>query len=96
MMEEQEFTTTTGSSTGTTIIAFLAGAAAGAGLALLFAPKTGQEMREKIRGATSDAMGRTKEYMSSMQGKAKEMMEQGKETFRSSSQSPGEQERTTH
>jgi gas vesicle protein len=35
---------------------FLIGAAVGAGMALLFAPKSGEETREKIRGAVKDSV----------------------------------------
>lgn len=94
MMEEQETIATTSTVTaGTTIIAFLAGAAAGAGLALLLAPRTGHEVRERIRGMAGEAMDKTKEYMSTMQGKAKEMMAQGKEAAQRTAE---EAERTTH
>ena len=63
---------------GSTLLAFLLGAAAGAGLALLMAPKTGEEVRGKIRDMSKDAMDKGKEYAKTVQEKAKTMMEQGK------------------
>jgi gas vesicle protein len=63
---------------GSTLLAFLLGAAAGAGIALLMAPKTGDEVRGKIKDLSKDAMDKTKEYARTMQDKAKTMMEQGK------------------
>ena len=49
-----------GTSAGTVFLSFLAGAAVGAGLALLYAPKTGKELREKIGELTDDAVGKIK------------------------------------
>ncbi|HUC42493.1 MAG TPA: YtxH domain-containing protein [Candidatus Sulfotelmatobacter sp.] len=46
-----------GSSGGTLLLAFLAGAAAGVVLALLTAPKSGREMRDSIRGWAKDKAG---------------------------------------
>ena len=39
------------------MLAFLAGAAVGAGLALLLAPRSGRETREKLRGWMDDVAG---------------------------------------
>lgn len=41
-----------------TIYAFLGGAAVGAGVALLLAPRSGDETRDMIRGTFTDAYGR--------------------------------------
>lgn len=46
---------------GKTIFAFMAGAAAGAAVALLLAPDSGEKTREKIRSKTTDAVGKAKE-----------------------------------
>jgi len=71
---------------GATIFSFLAGAAIGAGLGLLLAPKSGQETREQIKGLANDAMDKTKGYVDkgkecarTIQGKAQDMMGRGKE-----------------
>src|SRR3954467_15665226 len=76
---------------GSTLLAFLLGAAAGAGLALLMAPKTGEEVRGKIRDLSKDAMEKSKEYARTMQDKAKSMMEQGKSAVESGKEAMKEQ-----
>jgi gas vesicle protein len=67
------------SSAVTALVAFLAGAAAGAGLALVLAPRSGEEVRGKIRDMAADAMDKTKEYARNVGDKAKGVMEKGKE-----------------
>ncbi|MBO5498688.1 MAG: YtxH domain-containing protein [Bacteroidales bacterium] len=47
--------------TGKTILAFLAGAAAGAVAALLLAPDSGERTRDRIRSKAVDATGAAKE-----------------------------------
>jgi gas vesicle protein len=42
------------------LLAFLTGAAVAAGAALLFTPKTGREVREKLAEAKEDALGKLK------------------------------------
>lgn len=42
------------------LLAFLAGAAVAAGAALLFTPKTGREVREKLGEATDEALDKLK------------------------------------
>lgn len=76
-MAEQE----NGASVSSVFLAFVAGAAAGAGLALLLAPKAGDEVRQQIRELAEDALGKTKEYAKSMQDKAMEVIEKGKEAM---------------
>ncbi|HTP64769.1 MAG TPA: YtxH domain-containing protein [Geobacteraceae bacterium] len=71
-----------GTSAGTIFLSFLAGAAVGAGLALLYAPKTGKELREKIGELTDDAVGKIKNYASEAQEKIKTTIEDGKEVIR--------------
>lgn len=66
---------------GTVLVSFMAGAAIGAGLALLFAPKSGSEMRETIADFAEDAVDRIKEYSKEAQEKIKTALEEGKETF---------------
>lgn len=70
-----------GVSAGTVFLSFLAGAAVGAGVALLVSPKTGREIREKIAGLTDDAVGKIKEYVSEAQDKIKSSLEDGKEVL---------------
>jgi gas vesicle protein len=71
-----------GTSAGTVFLSFLAGAAVGAGLALLYAPKTGRELREKIGELTDDAVGKIKTYANEAQEKIKSTIEDGKEVIR--------------
>lgn len=50
------------------LLAFLAGAAVAAGAALLFTPKTGREMREKLSEAKGDALDKLKEKVKGLKG----------------------------
>lgn len=74
-MSEQE----TGKNAGVVALAFLAGAAIGAGLSLLLAPKTGEEMRETIRDFTGDALDKIKETTREAQEKIMSAIDQGKD-----------------
>ncbi len=69
-----------GISAGTVLVSFVAGAALGAGLALLYAPKSGNEIRDKIADLTDDAVDKIKEYAREAQDKIKNALEDGKET----------------
>ena len=64
---------------GTVLLSFIAGAAVGAGVALLVAPKTGEEIRSKIKGLADDAIDKIKEYTTEAQDKIKTTIEDGKE-----------------
>jgi gas vesicle protein len=64
---------------GTVLLSFLAGAAVGAGVALLVAPKTGGELREKIKSLADDAIDKIKDYTCEAQDKIKSTLEDGKE-----------------
>jgi gas vesicle protein len=66
---------------GTVMVSFVAGAAIGAGLALLYAPKSGSEMRETITDFAEDAVDKIKEYTKEAQEKIKTAIEDGKETI---------------
>ena len=66
-------------STTAEVVSFSAGALVGAGLALLYAPKTGNEMREKISDASSNAMTKMKSYGREAQEKMNEKFEKGRE-----------------
>jgi gas vesicle protein len=66
---------------GTVLVSFVAGAAIGAGLALLYAPKTGEEMRGTISDFAEDAVDKIKEYTKEAQEKIKTAIEDGKETI---------------
>jgi len=71
-----------GTSVGSILVSFLAGAAIGSGLALLFAPKSGRELREQIRDLTDDAVDKIKEYSIDAQEKIKSTYEEGRELVR--------------
>jgi gas vesicle protein len=66
---------------GTVMVSFIAGAAIGAGLALLYAPKSGTEMRGTIADFAEDAVDKIKEYTKEAQEKIKTAIEDGKETI---------------
>jgi gas vesicle protein len=66
---------------GTVLVSFVAGAAIGAALALLYAPKSGEEMRGDIADLTEDAVDKIKEYAKEAQEKIKTAIEEGKETI---------------
>lgn len=71
-----------GVNVSTVFLSFLAGAAVGAGLALLVAPKTGKELREKIADLTDDAVSKIKDYASEAQTKITATLEEGKEMIK--------------
>ncbi len=68
-----------GASVGAVLLSFLAGAAVGAGIALLAAPKTGDELRGRIKNLADDAIDKIKEYSCEAQEKIKSSLEDGKE-----------------
>lgn len=68
-----------GAGVGAVLLSFLAGAAVGAGVALLVAPKTGEEIRNKIKVLADDAIDKIKEYTSEAQEKIKSTIEDGKD-----------------
>ncbi|MCE1224935.1 MAG: YtxH domain-containing protein [Geobacteraceae bacterium] len=70
-----------GVSASTVLVSFLAGAALGAGLALLYAPKSGREVRDQIGDLADDAVDKIKEYAKEAQDKIKATLEEGKETI---------------
>jgi gas vesicle protein len=71
-----------GVNASTVFLSFLAGAAVGAGMALLVAPKTGKELREKIADMTDDAVTKIKDYASEAQSKITATLEEGKEMIK--------------
>lgn len=68
-----------GAGVGAVLLSFLAGAAVGAGVALLVAPKSGEELRGKIKNFADDAIDKIKEYTSEAQDKIKSTIEDGKD-----------------
>lgn len=65
-----------------TVIAALGGAVIGAGLALLFAPASGKETREKIAKKAEEAKDAVADSIKSLGNKANEALEKGKEAVK--------------
>ncbi len=63
----------------TVLFSLLAGAAIGSGLALLFAPKNGREMRGQIKDLSDDAVSKIRRYATDAQERIKSTYEEGKE-----------------
>ncbi len=59
-------------------IGFFAGGIIGAAIALLYAPKTGREMREQIRNKKDELIDDTSEYLQVAKTKASDMINEGK------------------
>lgn len=68
-----------GVSASTVLVSFLAGAALGAGLAMLYAPKDGRQLRSQIADLADDAVDKIKEYAKEAQEKIKETIDEGKD-----------------
>jgi gas vesicle protein len=68
-----------GCSTGCTILAFFIGGLVGAGVALLLAPQSGKETRQKIKGLTDDAKEKATKYAEEVKSKVTSAVGKGKE-----------------
>ena len=66
-------------SAGSILLSFFVGGLVGAGVALLLAPKPGEETREKIKGLAEDLRGRAEDVIEEVKTKATSAMEKGKE-----------------
>ncbi|MBP1748608.1 MAG: hypothetical protein H6Q52_1147 [Deltaproteobacteria bacterium] len=64
---------------GAVLLSFFIGGIIGAGVALLTAPKTGQETRKMIRDFTEDARDKAEDYVGQVKDKASDYVEKGKE-----------------
>ncbi len=60
------------------LIGFLTGAAVGSVIALLFAPKSGKELREDIKNKSQDFIEDADEYLSKAKDKASQLINEGK------------------
>ncbi|MDH4233133.1 MAG: YtxH domain-containing protein [Nitrospirota bacterium] len=67
-----------GYSSGSVLLSFLLGGVVGAGLALLFAPQSGRETRQKIREMADDVKEKTSDYVHEAKGKVSSLVEEGK------------------
>jgi gas vesicle protein len=61
------------------LLGFLAGSVVGALVALLYAPKTGKDLRAEIKHKTGELKNQTEEYMRSARLKALDIINEGKE-----------------
>ncbi len=66
-------------SPGVAVLSFLTGAVLGAGLALLYAPKTGRETREMLGEYGTDIKGKASGLRTDVKGKAETLIERGSE-----------------
>jgi gas vesicle protein len=67
-----------GYSSGSVLLSFLLGGVVGAGLALLFAPQSGRETRQKIKDLADDVKEKSAEYVHQAKEKAASLVEEGK------------------
>ncbi len=65
-------------SSGTTLLSFLTGTVIGAGLALLYAPKTGVETREMLTDYGNDLRDKTRHLPESLRDSAEDIAGRGK------------------
>lgn len=70
-----------GYNSGSVLLSFLLGGVVGAGLALLFAPQSGRETRQKIKDLTDDVKDKTTEYVKQAKEKATSIVDDGKEYY---------------
>ena len=70
-----------GYSSGSVLLSFLLGGVVGAGLALLFAPQSGRETRQKIKDLTDEVKDKTTEYVKQAKEKAASFIDDGKEYY---------------
>ncbi len=63
------------------IIGLLTGGAIGAGVALLYAPKTGRRMRAELREKADNLIDEGQDYLSTVQDKATEIIEDAKDSI---------------
>ena len=70
-----------GYSAGSIFLSFLFGGIVGAGLAFLFAPKSGSETRQRIRELAEDVRDKAKDYAEDVKEKITTSMDKGKEFF---------------
>jgi gas vesicle protein len=68
-----------GHSTDSIILAFFIGGLVGAGVALLLAPQSGKETRQKIKEQADDAKEKAAKYAEEVKSKVTSTVEKGKE-----------------
>jgi gas vesicle protein len=70
-----------GYGTGGILLSFLLGGLVGAGFALLLAPQSGRETRQKIKDLTDDVKEKAMEYAGDVKEKVTSTMDKGKEMY---------------
>jgi len=70
-----------GAGCGSIFLSFVMGAAIGGGLALLTAPRSGQETRDKVRELSDDVRERVKKIAEEAEARIKEVIEEGQEAI---------------
>lgn len=68
-------------STITVLASFATGAALGAGLALLYAPKSGRELRGEIADLSKDLAEKVKDFSKDAQEQIKHIINEGRESI---------------
>lgn len=63
------------------MIAFLIGAAVGGGIALLTAPRSGRETREKLRGLAGETREKIRKIAEEAEERIADVLNEGKETI---------------
>lgn len=69
------------SNSGAVFLAFIMGAAIGGGIALLTAPRSGEETRNKVRDMADDVRRRVNEIVEEAELKIKETIDEGREVL---------------
>ena len=71
------------SGSGGILLAFLAGGLFGAGLALLYAPASGRETRERIGGLAEDLKKKTEEWTGDVKQKVEQFIDEERSVIKS-------------
>ena len=70
-----------GYSSGAVLLSFLLGGMVGAGVALLLAPTSGRETRERIKELANDAKGKAENYVDKVKEKMTSAVDSGKDFY---------------
>lgn len=70
-----------GYSSGAVVISFLLGGLVGAGAALLLAPKSGKETRQRIAEFAGDARDKAEDYVEHIRGSVNSAVNKGKDFY---------------
>ena len=70
-----------GFSTGSVLLSFILGGIVGAGLALIYAPKSGSDTREMIKEFAGDVKDKAQNYVDDVKGKVSSGIDKGKDLY---------------